>query len=109
MVGGGESHAGFVGQEVTRSSIVKSRAKKCVLLGYKDTKDGPLCVITPQESGWYPAYVCNNLLDEADSFMAKKFKNRFRLPYPSYKDLLNQIKLDELVWVQNQCNKNLPC
>ena len=36
----------------------------------------------------------NFLLDEADSFMAKKFRNRFRLPYPSYKDLLHQIKSD---------------
>jgi len=26
--------------------------------------------------------------------MAKKFRNRFRLPYPSYKDLLHQIKSD---------------
>ena len=36
----------------------------------------------------------NFLLDEADSFMAKKFRNRFRLPYPSYEDLLHQIKSD---------------
>ncbi len=26
------------------------------------------------------------LLEEPDSFMAKKFRNRFRLPYPSYKE-----------------------
>jgi hypothetical protein len=68
MFGGGETHAGFVGQEST-SYFIKSRARRCVL-GCKDTKDGPLCVITPEESGWYRAYVCNFLLDEADSFMA---------------------------------------
>ena len=34
----------------------------------------------------------NFLFDEADSFTAKKFRNRFCLPYPSYKDLLHQIK-----------------
>jgi hypothetical protein len=65
---------------------------RCVL-GQQDTKDGPLCVITPEESGWYCAYVNNFLLDEADSFMAKKFRKRFRLPYPSYKDL-HQIIFD---------------
>ena len=51
-------------------------------------------MITPEESGWYCTYVSNFLLEEADSFMAKKFRNRFRLPYPSYKDLLHQIKSD---------------
>ncbi len=93
MVGGGETHTSFVGQEST-SYFVKSRARRCVL-GCKDTKDGPLCVITPEESGWYRAYVCNFLLDEADLFMAKKFRNRFCLPYPSFKDLFHQIELDD--------------
>ena len=100
MVGGGESYARFVEQEVTQSSAVKSHAKKCVL-GCKDAKDGPLCVITLQESSWYHAYVCNYLLGEADSFMAKKFRNRFCSPYPSYKDLLNQIKLND--WFKRWC------
>ena len=94
MVGGGESHAGFVGQEVTLHSFKKLCAKRCVL-GCKDTEDGPLCVVTLQESSRYCAYVCNYLLDDADLFMAKKFRNRFRLPYTSYKDLLTQIKLDD--------------
>jgi hypothetical protein len=51
MVGGGgsETHTGFVGQEST-SYFVKLRARRCVL-GLKDTKDGPLCVTTPEESG----------------------------------------------------------
>ena len=75
--------------------FVKLRRSRCVL-GQKDTKDGPLCVISPEESGWYRTYVNNFLLDESDLFMAKKFRfrNRFHLPYPSYKDLLHQIKLD---------------
>jgi hypothetical protein len=50
-------------------------------------------VITPEESGWYCPYANNFLLDEADLFMAKKFRNRICL-YPSYKDLLHQIKSD---------------
>jgi hypothetical protein len=76
------------------------------VLGQKDTEDGPLCVITPEDSGWYCLYVNNYLLDEADSFMAKKFRNRFRLPYPSYKDLLHQIISDTRFerWCGHKCN-----
>ena len=61
----------------------------CVL-GRKDTGDGPLRVITPEESGWYRAYVNNFLLDEAElrssgiGFVCRT----------SYKDLLHQIKSD---------------
>jgi hypothetical protein len=100
MVGGGESHTGFVGYEVTLHFFKKLHAKRGVL-GCKDTKDGPLCVITPQESGWYRVYVCNYLLDHANSFMAKKFRNWFQLPYTSYKYLLTQIKLDD--WFEHWC------
>jgi hypothetical protein len=76
MVGGSESHDGFVGREVTLHSFQKLCAKRCVL-GCKDTKDGPLCVITPLESGWYRAYICNYLLE--DLFVANKFRNQFQL------------------------------
>ena len=96
MVCGGESPSGFFRQESTLY-FVKTRARRCVL-GCKDTKDGTLCVITPEESGWYRAYVNNFLLEEADTFMAKKFRNMFCLPYPSYKDLLRQIQLE---WLQS--------
>ncbi len=87
---GGESHAASVEQQrITK----KSCSSRCVL-GWKDTEDEPLCVITPEESGWYRAYVRNFLLEDPDSFMAKKFWLRFCLPYPSYKDLLHQITSD---------------
>jgi hypothetical protein len=66
MVGGGESQVAFVKQH-SNSAFVKSRSTWCVF-GRKDTKDGPLCVITPEESGWYRAYVNNFLLDKADLF-----------------------------------------
>ena len=56
----------FVEQH-SNSAFVKSHNMRCVL-GRKDTKDGPLCVITPEESGWYHAYVNNFLLDKADLF-----------------------------------------
>ena len=70
MLGGGEeSHAASVEQQ-GNSTLVKSRRSRCVL-GRKDTEDGPLCVITPEESGWYRAYVNNFLLEEPESFMGK--------------------------------------
>ncbi len=69
-------------------------------------------MITPEESGWYHTYVCNFLLEEQDSFMAKKFQNRFCLPYPSYKDLLHQITSDNRFerWCGRKWNgkKSLP-
>ncbi len=57
MFGGGESHAASV-EKQGNSAFVKSCSLRCVL-GRKDTEDGPLCAITPEESGWYHAYVNN--------------------------------------------------
>jgi len=45
--------------------------------------------------------VNNFLLEEPDSFMAKKFRNRFCLPYPSYTDLLHQIT--SVDWFERWC------
>jgi hypothetical protein len=55
MFGVGELHNPFAKNE-SPSKCVKSQCRRCVL-GCKDTKDGPLCIITPQESGWYCVYV----------------------------------------------------
>jgi hypothetical protein len=71
IFGGSESHSTSV-ETPTNDVFVKLRHLRCVL-GQKETEDGPLCQITPEESGWYCAYVNNFLLDEADSFMAKNF------------------------------------
>jgi len=62
MLGGGESHAASV-EKQGNSVFVKLRSSRCVV-GRKDTEDGPLCVITPEESGWYHAYVNNFPLEE---------------------------------------------
>jgi hypothetical protein len=93
MVGGGESHTAFLEKHSKNSAFKKSCGTWCVL-GRKNTKDDPLCVIAPKESGWYRTYVNNFLLDEPDSFMAKKFRNRFCLPCTSYKELLCQNQSD---------------
>jgi hypothetical protein len=65
MVCGGETDAASVGQQ-SNDMFVKLRRSRWLLGRRKDTEDGPLCVITPEESGWYCAYVNNFLLDEAD-------------------------------------------
>ncbi len=57
MVCGGEQHAASVKKQ-SNDVFVKSRRSRCVL-GRKDTEDGPLCVITPEDSGWYCLYVNN--------------------------------------------------
>ena len=66
MVGDGEKHVAFVEQR-SNSAFVKSCSTRC-MLGQKDTKDGPLCLITPKESSWYCTYVNNFQLDKADLF-----------------------------------------
>jgi len=105
MVCGSETHAASVEQQ-SNNVFVKSCRRRCVL-GRKDTEVGPLCVITLEESGWYCPYMNDFLLDKADSFVAKKFRNRFSLPYPSYKDLLHQIKSDNRFepWCGHKCNR----
>ena len=71
MVGGGEKHVAFIEQH-SNSAFVKSCSTRCVV-GQKDTKDGPLCLITPEESSWYCTYVNNFLLDKADLFVPITF------------------------------------
>ena len=80
MVCGGEMHAASVEQQ-SNNVFIKSCCRRCVL-GRKDTEVGPLCVITLEESGWYCPYMNNFLLDKADSFVAKKFRNRFSCRTP---------------------------
>jgi hypothetical protein len=90
IFGVGELHNAFAEHE-SPSKCVKSHSRRCVL-ARKDTKDGPLCIITPQEYDWYHVYIDNYLLRKAKSFMAKKFCNRFCFPYSSFLDLLDQVK-----------------
>jgi hypothetical protein len=75
-------------------SPVKAHAKKCVL-ARKGTEDGPLEVIMPEESLRYQYYVANFLMYGVESQMAKKFCLRFRIPFPSYLELVKQIKADD--------------
>ena len=59
----------------------KKRAPRGVL-ARKDTEDGPLEIILPEDSLRYKAYVSNFLMLESESSMAKKFRERFRFHIP---------------------------
>jgi hypothetical protein len=56
----------------------KNRAPRCVY-GRKDSADSELQILKPKE---------RQCLMFGDSFMRAKFRNRFRLPYANYLDLL---------------------
>ena len=73
----------------------KKRAPRGVL-ARKDTEDGPLEIILPEDSLWYKAYVSNFLMLEPESSMAKKFRERFRLPYTNFLQLVASVSESEL-------------
>ncbi len=83
---------------------VKRRAPRRVF-GRKSSEDAPLEVIPPEQSSWYVMYVSNFFLGEDDRSL-KKFRQRFRLPYESYLDLLDAIKRHPLFdrWCAKKAN-----
>ena len=83
----------------------KKRAPRGVL-ARKDTEDGPLEIILPEDSLWYKAYVSNFLMLEPESSMAKKFRERFRLPYPNFLQLVASVSESELFdrWCGHKMN-----
>jgi hypothetical protein len=50
----------------------------------------------PEDSLWYKAYVRIFLMLEPESFMAKKFRERFRLPFPNFLQLVASVSGSEL-------------
>jgi hypothetical protein len=62
---------------------------------WRDTEDGPLEIILPEESMWYKFYVCNFYITQ-DTKLAKAFHNRFRLPYPLFLQLVEDISSNDL-------------
>ena len=73
----------------------KKRAPRGVLV-WKDTEDGPLEIILPEDSLWCKAYVSNFLMLEPESSMAKKFRESFRPPYPNFLHLVVSVSESEL-------------
>ena len=55
-----------------------------------DTEDGPLEIIQPEESLWYKFYTRIFFITQ-DAKLAKAFRNCFRLPYPQFLELVEDI------------------
>jgi len=66
------------------------------VLARKDTEDGPLEIFLLEDSLWYKAYVSNFLMLEPESSMAKKFRERFCLPYPNFLQLVVSVSKSKL-------------
>ena len=81
----------------------KTRRRKYVMA--RRTEDGELERIKPTESFWYLYYVQNPLLED-DRFV-KKFRNRFRLPYDQYCELVENCKQSPLFrrWISCDATK----
>ena len=62
---------------------------------HKDAENGPLVVITLEESVWYRMYVSNFYLLESPH-MQEKFCVCFRLPYPNFRELVEWVSADPL-------------
>jgi hypothetical protein len=52
-------------------------------------------IIPPEESTWYKFYVRNFYITQ-DTKLAKAFRNRFRLPYAQYLQLVEDIRSNDL-------------
>lgn len=71
----------------------KKRRKRGVIW-YRD-EEGNLSVLPPTKSLWYSLYCCGEDVGvERQPNFHKKFRNRFRMPYPQYLELLELCRAD---------------
>jgi hypothetical protein len=84
--------------------VSKTRTQRFVY-ARRDTEDGPLEIIPPQDSMWYKFYVCNFYINQ-DAKIANAFRNRFRLPYPQFLELVEDICSNDLFnrWCGHKSN-----
>jgi len=94
MMVGRRSHDSDGLAQLPASREPRSRAPRFVY-ARKDSENGPLVIITPEESLWYKMYVSNFYLLES-SCMQEKFRVRFRLPYPNFRELVEWVSADPL-------------
>jgi hypothetical protein len=71
----------------------------------RDTEDGLLEIIPPQESLWYHFYICNFYIYE-DEKLEKVFWQQFCLPYTQYQELLDLVASINLFDRWCGCRKN---
>ena len=108
--GAGESSFGIgyaADNDTDAASVPKEKKTRTQRYIYarKDTEDGPLEIIPPQESLWYRFYVQNYYIYE-DAKLQKAFRHRFRLPYEQYLELVQQVQSNELFdrWCGSKSN-----
>ena len=100
---------GYAADDDTGASVFLPKEKKTRTQRYiyarRDTEDGPLEIIPPQESLWYRFYVQNYYINE-DVKLQKAFRLRFRLPYKQYLELVQQVQSNELFdrWCGSKSN-----
>ena len=100
MVGGAGKSSfgiGYAADNDSDASVPKEKKMRTQRYIYarRDTKDGPLEIIPPQESLWYRFYVQNYYINE-DVKLQKAFRLRFRLPYNQYLELVQLVQSNEL-------------
>jgi hypothetical protein len=68
---------------------------------------GQIATITPQMSTWYFLYVGNELLND-DITLQRQFRNRFRMTYQSFLDLIEMCKASDIfsAWCQRKAKNN---
>jgi hypothetical protein len=87
---GGQGTLLFLTDNNTDNAIAsreqKTRIQRFIYV-QRDTPDGPLEIISPEESMWYKFYIRNFYINK-DAKLQKAFCNCFRLPYNQYLELL---------------------
>jgi hypothetical protein len=86
----------------------KARRRRCLFA--RQEEGGPLIKIIPEQSMWYLMYV-NNVLLATEEYLRVKFRERFRLPYEKYLDLVHDVKLHPHLferWLGHKIN-NVRC
>ena len=89
----------------TDARLVSKTRTQCFVYTRWDTKDGPLEIIPPEDSMWYKFYVRNFYINQ-DVKLVKAFHNRFRLPYPQFLELVEDIRSNNLFdrWCGHKSN-----
>ena len=83
----------------------KTHQKRGVMA--RRSEDGEREIIHPEQSSWYTQYV-NNAIMEEEKHYQNKFRQRFRLPYQNYLELVEDCKCSSIFerWTAN--NKFAP-
>ena len=71
----------------------KTRQKRGVMA--RRSEDGEREIIHPEQSSWYTQYV-NNAIMEEEKHYQNKFRQRFRLPYQNYLELVEDCKCSSI-------------